>query len=218
LLLPALCSGRWEHRVHVPFIRLSRLLAVLRLLVDVKGALIRVAPHAGSPVVLVDESPEPVVATDLAAPAWCCAQVGRIWWAETNSTTRPLRVVVADVDAEDGFEVATVEDQQPVETLRTDGSDEALGDGVRSRRPHRRLLGPDALAAENLVEGAAVLAVALADQEAHTPIAEVVTKLARLLGDPGAARVRRPAREPDATARMRDEEQQVLATQEEALD
>jgi hypothetical protein len=39
---------------------------------------------------------------------------------------RPLGVVVVDVDAEDTFEVATVEDQQPVETLRTHGSDEAL--------------------------------------------------------------------------------------------
>jgi hypothetical protein len=53
--------------------------------------------------------------------------------------------------------------------------------------------GPDALAAQNLVEGGAVLAVAVADHEAHPPIAEVETKIARLLGDSGAARVRRTA-------------------------
>ena len=110
-----------------------------------KGAIIRVAPLRGGSVVLVDESAEPVVAMDLTHGR--CGEVGRIWRAETNSTMRPLRVAVVDVDAEDAFEVATVEDQQPVETLRTDGSDEALGNGIRSRRPHRRLHRPDALAA-----------------------------------------------------------------------
>jgi len=41
---------------------------------------------------------------------------------------------VLDVDAQDLFEVATPEDQQVVETLRSDGADEALGVGVRLRR------------------------------------------------------------------------------------
>ena len=59
---------------------------------------------------------------------------------------RPLRVLVIDVDAEHPLELASVEDQQPVETLGADGSDEALRDGVRLRRPHRRLHNPDALA------------------------------------------------------------------------
>ena len=52
---------------------------------------------------------------------------------------RPLGVVVVDVDAEHTLEVAAVEDQQPVETLRADGSDEALCDRVCLRRPHGRL-------------------------------------------------------------------------------
>ncbi len=39
---------------------------------------------------------------------------------------RPFAVVVVDVDAEHAFEVSAVEDQQPVETLGTHGSDEAL--------------------------------------------------------------------------------------------
>ena len=77
----------------------------------------------------------------------------------------PLAVVVVDVDAEDAFEVTAVEDQQPVETLGAHSADEALGDRVRLRRPHRRLHDPDAFAAEHLVEGAAVLAVAVTDQE-----------------------------------------------------
>jgi hypothetical protein len=80
---------------------------------------------------------------------------------------RPLRVVVLDEDAQDAFEVAAVEDQQPVQAFGADGSDEPLGDGVCLRRSHRRLDDPDAVRAEHLVEGSAVLAVAVADQEAH---------------------------------------------------
>jgi hypothetical protein len=50
----------------------------------------------------VDESAEPVVATDLTYGP--CGEVGWLWRAESNSTMRPLRVVVVDVDAEDAFE------------------------------------------------------------------------------------------------------------------
>jgi hypothetical protein len=43
---------------------------------------------------------------------------------------RPFAVVIVDVGAQDVFEVATAEDQQPVETLGSDGADEALGVGI----------------------------------------------------------------------------------------
>ena len=79
---------------------------------------------------------------------------------------RALGVVVLDVDAEHPFEVTAVQDQQPVETLGPHGSDEALGNRVRFRSPHRRLQDPNLLAAEYLVEATAVRAVAVADQEA----------------------------------------------------
>jgi hypothetical protein len=116
-------------------------------------------------VVLVDEATEAVAAVDLAhlrSFLWLVS-VGR---AKFKSTMRPLAVVMVDVDAEHAFEVALVEDQQPVEALRTDCSDEALRDRVRLGRSDRRLHDPDAFAAENLVERAAVLAVAVADEEA----------------------------------------------------
>ncbi len=77
---------------------------------------------------------------------------------------------------------------------------------------------PDALAAEDLVERAAVLAVAVADQEADAVLGEVETEVARLLGNPGAAGILRAAGEPDAPARMRDEEEDVVAAQKHALD
>ncbi len=131
---------------------------------------------------------------------------------------RPLAVVVVDVDAEDAFEVTPIQDQQPVQALGAHGSDEALRDRVRLRRSHRRLYDPDALAVEDLIERAAVLAVAVADQEADAPIAEGETEVARLLLDnPGSAGIRRAAGEPDAPARMRDEED-VVAAQKPARD
>ena len=52
--------------------------------------------------------------------------------------------------------------------------------------PHRRLHCPNVLAAEDPVEGAAVFAVAVADQEASAFVGEVGAVVARLLGDPGA--------------------------------
>src|SRR5262249_6396405 len=47
--------------------------------------------------------------------------------------------IVVDVDAQNALEVAAVEDQEPVETLRAHASDEALRNSVRLRRPHRCL-------------------------------------------------------------------------------
>jgi hypothetical protein len=86
-------------------------------------------------------------------------------------------------------EVAAVDDQQPVHAFGAGGSDEALGDGVCLRRPHGRLDDPDAAAAEHLVEGAAVLAVAVADQHARAVVGELEAEVARLLGDPRAGGV-----------------------------
>jgi hypothetical protein len=72
---------------------------------------------------------------------------GRCWWrlrvlrrCELERAMRPLMVVMVGVSAEHPFEVAAVEDQQPVQTFGADGSDEALGDRVRLWRPHGRLL------------------------------------------------------------------------------
>ena len=103
----------------------------------------------------------------------------------------------------DVLEVAAVENQQPVQALRADSADEPFGDRVCLWRAHRCLDGPDAFAAEDLVEGAAVLAVAVADQEAHAALAQVEAEVARLLGHPRTSRIPRAAREPDATARVR---------------
>jgi hypothetical protein len=77
------------------------------------------------------------------------------------------RVVVVDEDAKHMLEMAAIEDQQPVETLSTDGADVALGERVRLRRAHRCLDGPDAFAGEDGVEATSELGEAVADQEAE---------------------------------------------------
>ena len=51
-----------------------------------------------------------------------------------------------DVDAQDVFEVAAADDQEPVETFGSDGSDKPLGVRVRLRRSHRRVDDPDSFA------------------------------------------------------------------------
>ena len=75
----------------------------------------------------MDEAAEAVVSTDLAdGRRWLCT----LRWEELEGAVRPVRVVVVDEDAQNAFEVAAVEDQQPVQTFDPDGSDETLGDGV----------------------------------------------------------------------------------------
>jgi hypothetical protein len=168
-------------------------------------------------VVLVDEAAEAVAAVDPARlrSFWRLMRVGG---TKFKATMRPLAVVVVRVDTEHLFAVATVEDQQPVQTLGADGPDEALRDRIRLRRSHRRLHDPDAFTAENLIERAAVLAVAVADEKTDALLGEVEAEVAGLLGHPGAAGIPRAARKPDAAARVRDEEQRVVAAQEHALD
>jgi len=88
------------------------------------------------------------------------------------------------------FEVAAADDQEPVETFRSDGADEPLRVGVRLRRLHRRVDDRDSLASEHLVKESGELAVAIVDQEADSFEGAGETEVARLLKHPGACRIR----------------------------
>src|SRR6266508_1517675 len=147
----------------------------------------------------MDKAAESVVTADLAVGR---ARRSRVWFGRLE------------------FEVAVsaVENQQPIEALGTHGSDEALGDRVRFRRPHRRLHNANAFAAEHLVEGHVVFAVAVTNQEPNALVREVEAEVARLLADPGAGGIGCTASEPDSPVAVRDEEQGVVAAQEQALD
>jgi hypothetical protein len=97
---------------------------------------------------------------------------------------RPLVVVVLQVLAQDAVEVALAADEVPVEALGVDGSDEALGVGVRGWRADRRLDDADPFAREHGVEGGRELAVAIADQEPQSVERAGEGEVARLLRDP----------------------------------
>ena len=88
------------------------------------------------------------------------------------------------LDADDALEMTSVEDQQPVETLRTDRSDEAFRDRVRLGRPDGCFHDPNLFAAEHFVERAGVLAVSVADQEAGSLKQPGEAQIPGLLGDP----------------------------------
>jgi hypothetical protein len=102
---------------------------------------------------------------------------------------RPMLVVMAGIDAKYVLELATVEDQQPVETLATDAADPALGVGVRVRcldggADHR-----DPFALEDVIAAAAELRVAIVDEKTERLLAiiERHQQVASLLGDPAPA-------------------------------
>src|SRR5437667_1385514 len=114
--------------------------------------------------------------------------------SQVERSVRTLLVEVADVDAQDLFELVAPEEQEPVEALPAHAADPAFGVGVRVRRLDRRADDLDAFAAEDAVEGAAELGVAVMDQE--------MRKGFRFNG-PSASRLRvfcpfRPAADADA--------------------
>jgi hypothetical protein len=72
---------------------------------------------------------------------------------------------VVDVDAQNALELSAACDQEPVEAVAADGADPAFGERVCLRRAKRGADDLHALAAEDHVEVAAELAVAVVDQE-----------------------------------------------------
>jgi hypothetical protein len=130
-----------------------------------------------------------------------------------------VAVVVVHEDAEHSLEVSAVDDEEPVETLGACGADEALGDRVRLRRLDRRQDDLEAFAAEDGVEVADELAVTIADQEPSwcRSLRQGPGKLPGLLGDPGAAGVRRAAGKVHAPAAELDEEEHVQPPQGNGL-
>ena len=91
------------------------------------------------------------------------------------------------VDAEQVGEVTLARDQAAVEAVVAERPHPALGVRVRVRRPNRRPDHLDPLGAEEFVEAAAELAVAIVDQEADRllAVAERHQQVAGLLGYPG---------------------------------
>ena len=154
--------------------------------------------------VFVDEAAEAFTSLDLAGRNRAGELEARCgcWRFQVERTMRPVGVVVLDVDAQDPLELSAVCDQEPIETVTADRADPAFSEGVSVRRPKRRADDLDALAAEDIVEGEAELAVAVVDQEPDRPrpVRERPGKLPSLLGRPTPIRVGAATGEVDAAA------------------
>ena len=108
-----------------------------------------------------------------------------------------MLVVMTDVDREDAFEVPSIDDQDPVETLAAYGADPPFDEGVRAGRAHGCADRPDGLGSEHLVEPSCELAVAVVDQKADRlrALDKRLDDVARLLGRPLTRRVRGDSRQ-----------------------
>ena len=93
-----------------------------------------------SSMVFVEESAEQVVSMHL---AWLAvaddAQIGGwIRRFQSERSVRTMGIVVGGVDPQDLLQMASSDDQQPVQALGADGANPALGVGVRVGCLHRR--------------------------------------------------------------------------------
>ena len=115
--------------------------------------------------------------------------------------------------------MAAVEDQQPVEALGADGSDEALGDGVCLRRPHRRLDDPDAFGCGTpRRRGRCTCCRGRGSGSGRPGPTKSRPRLRACWVTQAPVGLVGAAGEPDAPVCVGDEEQDVVAAQEHALD
>ena len=131
-----------------------------------------------------------------------------------------MAVVVELVLAEHGRGVPLVDDQGAVEEFAADAFDEAFGDRVGPRRPHRRLDDPDVHGGEDSVERGGELGVAIADKEPETAggVVEVHEQVAGLLGQPGAGRVGGDPEDVHAAGGVLDDEERVEPVQGDGVE
>jgi len=115
--------------------------------------------------------------------------------------------------------MAAAEDEDSVEAVCANGAYPTLGVGVCVRRLDGRADHPDALGAEDLVEGVAELRVAIMNEEPEwLLVAELHDEVACLFCDPAPVRVRAAGEVLDPSGRERDEEEDVDPLQEDGLD
>jgi hypothetical protein len=107
-----------------------------------------------SSMVFVEKSAEQVVSMHL---AWLAvaddAQIGGwIRRFQSERSVRTMGVVVGGVDPQDLLQMASSDEQQPVQALGADGANPALGVGVRVGCRHRRQEHLGTVRSEDVVE------------------------------------------------------------------
>jgi hypothetical protein len=132
-----------------------------------------------------------------------------------ESAVRAVVVVMVFVLAQHGRGVALVDDQNAVEELSVEAADEAFGDRVGARCPHRCLDDVDVDGGEDGVEGGEEIGVAVSDQEAEAPtgVIEVHEQVAGLLGEPGSGEVGGDADDVNPAGGVFDDEEDVQPVQ-----
>jgi hypothetical protein len=116
--------------------------------------------------------------------------------------------------------VSLVDDQDAVEEFPTDGADEAFGDRVGPRRPHRCLDDPHIEGGEDGVECGGEPGVSITDEEPEPlpGVIEVDGQVAGLLGQPGAGGVGGDAEDVDAAGGVLDDEERVEPVQADGVE
>ena len=127
---------------------------------------------------------------------------------------------MAFVLAQHGRGVALVDDQDAVEELPAEATDEAFGDRVGAWCPHRCPDDADVDGGEDGVEGGGELGVAVADQkpEAPTGIIEVHEQVAGLLGEPGSGGVGSDAKDVHPAGGVLDDEEAIQPVQRDGVE
>lgn len=130
-----------------------------------------------------------------------------------EGTVWTVLVEVLLVFGQHGDGVTSVEDEDPVQQLAPEASHEALGNGVRPRRPDRRDQDLHAGRGEHGVEDTAELAVVIPDEEPERPagIIEVHHKVAGQLCQPLTGRICGYPKDPDPAGAVLDDEEAVQA-------
>ena len=121
---------------------------------------------------------------------------------------RSVAVVMAFVLAKHGGGVP-LDEQDAVEEFAADGADEAFGDRVGPRCPHRCFDDPDLDGGEDRVEGGGELGVAVPDEEPEAPsgVVEVHAEVAGLLSQPGASGMSGDAEDVHTASGVLDDEE-----------
>lgn len=160
-------------------------------------------------LILVNEPAEPVASSDPSDLSCGVVRKGSRGRGLAESTVRAVIVVMVRVLLKHGRSMPPVDDQEAVEELAAEGVDEAFGDRVRPRRPHRRPDDPDVDRGEHGVEGRGELGVAVADEEPEPPtsVLEIHQQVARLLAQPGGRGMGGDTEDVDAAGGVLDDEE-----------
>ena len=141
----------------------------------------------------------------------CFLELFSLRWLKLQRPVRSLPVVMANVDLEDALEVATGEDEQPVQALGPDGSDPSLTERVGTRCPDGSADHVEPLGCEHVIERTAELGVKVMDEKPQRlfSFVEVEREVPRLLDHPSAVRGGRATGEVDTPGGELDEYQHV---------